>query len=267
MTEDYKAFVEKFKPKKTSDDCYTPPLVYEAVKDWACAEYGIDPASIIRPFYPGGDYQKEDYAGKVVVDNPPFSILMSICKWYQERGIKFFLFAEGRTILNKGRYDGISVILIGTSLTYENGAGIHTGFVTNMEEAKIRISGELSRLIGEAVKKNGLQKQKPPKYQYPPEVFTFSRDRCAKYLEKDLKIMPDECRSIRQLDAQKERAKTIYGNGFLLGKDAAERVAAAIKNADAAKMEMDAGKMETGEAATMVWALSERERALCSELK
>ena len=28
---DYEGFVEKFKPKKTTDDCYTPPAVYEAV--------------------------------------------------------------------------------------------------------------------------------------------------------------------------------------------------------------------------------------------
>ena len=26
---DYEGFVEKFKPKKTTDDCYTPPLVYD----------------------------------------------------------------------------------------------------------------------------------------------------------------------------------------------------------------------------------------------
>lgn len=26
--DDYEAFVEKFKPKKTTDDCYTPPHVY-----------------------------------------------------------------------------------------------------------------------------------------------------------------------------------------------------------------------------------------------
>lgn len=32
--EDYDGFVEKFKPKKTTDDCYTPPLVYEAIADW-----------------------------------------------------------------------------------------------------------------------------------------------------------------------------------------------------------------------------------------
>ena len=32
----YEEFVEKFKPKKTTDDCMTPPEIYEVVKDWAC---------------------------------------------------------------------------------------------------------------------------------------------------------------------------------------------------------------------------------------
>ena len=53
----YEEFVEKFKPKKTTDDCYTPSLVYEAVKDWACEQFNIDPGKIVRPFYPGGDYE------------------------------------------------------------------------------------------------------------------------------------------------------------------------------------------------------------------
>lgn len=49
---DYDGFVEKFKPKKTTDD-----------------------VPIVRPFYPGGDYENYDYPeGCVVVDNPPFSI-------------------------------------------------------------------------------------------------------------------------------------------------------------------------------------------------
>lgn len=58
---EYEAFVDKFKPKLTTDDCYTPPEVYEVVKNWACAKYGIDPAKIVRPFYPGGDYESFDY--------------------------------------------------------------------------------------------------------------------------------------------------------------------------------------------------------------
>ena len=30
---DYHAFVQKFKPKKTTDDCYTPDIVYNAVAE------------------------------------------------------------------------------------------------------------------------------------------------------------------------------------------------------------------------------------------
>lgn len=40
--EDYEGFIEKFKPKKTTDDCYTPPLVYEAIADWVANEYKLD---------------------------------------------------------------------------------------------------------------------------------------------------------------------------------------------------------------------------------
>ena len=48
--ENYDAFVEKFKPKKTTDDCYTPPLVYDAVADYVAERYGLDKANFVRPF-------------------------------------------------------------------------------------------------------------------------------------------------------------------------------------------------------------------------
>ena len=99
--ESYEEYVEKFKPKKTTDDCYTPPEVYEVIKDWVCRRYGTDPEKIIRPFWPGADYQSMEYPeGCVVVDNPPFSILSKICEYYLERGIPFFLFAPSLTCLN-----------------------------------------------------------------------------------------------------------------------------------------------------------------------
>lgn len=31
---EYEAFVDKFKPKKTTDDCYTPPDVYDTVGEF-----------------------------------------------------------------------------------------------------------------------------------------------------------------------------------------------------------------------------------------
>ena len=38
-TETYEEFVGKFKPKLTTDDCYTPENIYQAVKNWAIEEY------------------------------------------------------------------------------------------------------------------------------------------------------------------------------------------------------------------------------------
>lgn len=38
---DYDNFVKKFKPKKTTDDCFTPPEVFEAVKDWAVEKFSL----------------------------------------------------------------------------------------------------------------------------------------------------------------------------------------------------------------------------------
>lgn len=79
--EEYDEFLEKFEAKKTTDDCYTPDLVYDAVADWVSNEYGIDRKRFVRPFYPNGDYQKEKYpSGCAVVDNPPFSILTEILR-------------------------------------------------------------------------------------------------------------------------------------------------------------------------------------------
>ena len=34
----YEEFVEKFKPKLTTDDCYTPPTIYDIVADGAAVQ-------------------------------------------------------------------------------------------------------------------------------------------------------------------------------------------------------------------------------------
>ena len=71
LFEDYEGFVEKFKPKKTTDDCYTPPEIYEVVLGYVVDRYGVDPNRVVRPFWPGGDYEREEHsAGCCVVDNP-----------------------------------------------------------------------------------------------------------------------------------------------------------------------------------------------------
>lgn len=99
--EDYLEFLDKFKAKKTTDDCYTPAVVYEAVAKWVENEYKVSRKDFVRPFYPGGDYKAEKYPkGCIVVDNPPFSILAEILNFYKDNGVRFFLFAPTLTLFS-----------------------------------------------------------------------------------------------------------------------------------------------------------------------
>lgn len=34
-SKNFEEFVEKFKPKLTTDDCFTPPAIYDVVVEWA----------------------------------------------------------------------------------------------------------------------------------------------------------------------------------------------------------------------------------------
>lgn len=150
----YEEFVEKFKPKKTTDDCYTPPLVYETVKEWACEKYGISPDKIVRPFYPGGDYEHADYPdGCVVLDNPPFSILSKICEFYLDRNIPFFLFAPSLTALSgRSVVMRMNHVICAASIVYENGAVVRTSFVTSFGgDTVAQTEPELTRRINRAV--------------------------------------------------------------------------------------------------------------------
>ena len=131
--EDYDGFVEKFKPKKTTDDCYTPPEIYDVVADYVTERFGIDRADMVRPFYPGGDFESFAYPdGCCVVDNPPFSILQRIKRFYRDNGIKFFIFAPSLTAFSGALTTEFTHIICDANITYANGAVVRTAFVTNM---------------------------------------------------------------------------------------------------------------------------------------
>ena len=148
--ESYEEFVAKFKNSqpKTTDDCYTPEKVYEFVRDYFVERFGISEKRIVRPFYPGGDYENEDYTGAVVIDNPPFSILTKIVAFYQKRNIPFVMFCSfsGTTKMH-----GMLTYFKGCPITYENGANVATAFVTNIpSKYAIICDTNLIREIGRA---------------------------------------------------------------------------------------------------------------------
>ena len=255
---EYQAFVDKFKPKKTTDDCYTPPIVYEAVKNWAVGMYGIDPEKILRPFYPGGDYRGAEYpAGFAVVDNPPFSILNQIIDFYVAKDIPFFLFSPTLTGFNvfarEERKKRCCYLPCGAHITYENGAVVNTSFVTNMDEYALRIDPDLYEAVARADDENRRQKRRElPKYQYPMELLTGAAAYQLAQHGQRLTIRREECRFVRKLDAQ--NGKEIFGGGLLISRRAAaERAAAERATAE--------------RAAATVWQLSEREQRIIQALE
>ena len=238
MEEDagYTAFVDKFKPKRTTDDCETPPEVYDVVLGWVREEYGLDDAvPIVRPFWPGWDYERFDYPdGCVVVDNPPFSILSRIVRWYRERGIAFFLFAPALTMLSSAKGDrtrGTCAVAADADIEYGNGAVVRTSFLTSLEPGiAMRSAPELCRRIREEEKARHREKVgELPKYTYPDEVVTATMaNRYAKY-GVDWRVPVDDCAPVSALESQRAVGKTIYGSGLLLSPKAAAEKAAAEK--------------------------------------
>ena len=252
-SEEYSAFVDKFKPKLTTDDCYTPANVYAAVLKWAVNRYGLQDAEILRPFYPGGDYQAAAYpAGCVVIDNPPFSILSEICAWYDEHRVRYFLFCPGMTTfsINAGR---CNYLPCGNTIMFDNGADISISFLTNMGECKIELAPDLYAAVAEADTINRqAARAELPVYSYPDCVASVAINKLAKYGQA-LRIRAEDAVFVRALDAQKEQGKAIYGGGFLLSAPAAAEKAAAEKAA-------------AEKAAALRWSLSDRERTLIASL-
>lgn len=270
--EEYNDFLEKFEIKKTTDDCYTPDEVYEAVAEYVATKYNRPRDSFVRPFYPDGDYQNEYYpSGCVVVDNPPFSILNEILCFYVEHGIDFFLFAPTLTLFT-GRGLDICFLAVGIQITYENGAKVNTSFITSLEHGiRVKTEPELYEILEAANKiaENG-RSTELPSYDYPPEVVTAAGLSRLSVHGVQLEIASNECERISALDAMKNSGKAIFGGGFLVGENAAQRniEAQRLKEENKRKKEEERflGNAVIDNAGHIVWELSEREREIVKSL-
>ena len=240
---EYEEFVDKFKQKLTTDDCYTTKKVYDVVLNFVKENCKIEGLEILRPFYPGGDYENFNYPeNSVVVDNPPFSIISKIIRFYNERGIKYFLFAPHLTLFSSNQ--DYTSIIADASVIYENGANVKTAFISNLfGDKKIIGSPELYQKL-KAI--NDEKKANLPCYQYPHNVVTVSS--IAKIVSNGVYIEIDkkDVAYCRGLDHQKDFKKAIFGSGFLISEKAAAEKAVQ-KN-------------------IIYWELSEREKDIINKL-
>lgn len=250
--ESYEEFVEKFKPKKTTDDCYTPEDVYDVIRNYVIEKYDLQGHPVVRPFWPGGDYENFNYPENcVVIDNPPFSILAQILDFYAEKKIEFFLFAPQLTVMSSAG-PRCNIVITGNQIIYENKAVVATSFVTSLGNYKIDVDSTLYRKIQDVVEAEN-QKMKRLKYSYPAEVLTTTTIQKLAGQGVDLRIREEDCFFIRVLDTQRKQKKSLYGAGFLLSKNAtAEKKAAEKKAAEKDKV--------------IEWKLSDREREIIEKL-
>ena len=251
----YDAFLDKFEEKKTTDDCYTPKEVYQIVLEYVSKNYNLEGKEIIRPFFPGGDFESIDYPDNaVVIDNPPFSIIANITRFYTLQKIPFFLFAPHLTLF--GSDIECTHIVVGGTVTYENGAIVKTSFLSNMfGDAKVIGDAELLDRFKQLEEKN---KVRLPKYEYPSNVLTVSH--VAWIIERgiSIRINREHTKHCRGLQSQKVHNKAIFGSGFLLSDSAAAEKAAAEKAA--------AEKAAAEKDNVMIWELSPKELEIIKSL-
>lgn len=257
--EDYDGFVDKFEVKKTTDDCYTPEPVYSAVLEWAMRRYDLDGCLILRPFWPGADYRARDYAADdVVIDNPPFSQITQIVKWYMDHGIKFYLFCPGLTLV---LVEGVTYVITDSKITYANGAVVPTGFVTNLSpELIVDVAPELGDALDRVQPSDA---RTLPKYELPPNVMTAARLKGLAKLGVSLRIPAAEGVQIAALDEQRKSKKKLYGGGVLISDRVAETVQAL---SDAAQEAIMAERAASG-VANRIWTLSDREKQIISAME
>jgi hypothetical protein len=207
--DEYNEFEDKFKPKLTTDDCYTPTEVYDEVVKYVRNIVG-DAPEFVRPFYPNGNYQTFNYPKDcVVVDNPPFSIYAEIVRWYLAHDIKFFLFAPALTQVVANA--PVNYVVCMCDVIYENGALVKTSFTTNLlDDIVFTTAPNLKRAI-EAV--NGKAPADLPIYGYENVLTTAL---IGKISLVEFSAKRNEVQEISNLDALKEKGKSLFGRGWLL---------------------------------------------------
>ena len=228
---DYESFLAKFADNpKTTDDCFTPADVYEAVVKYVGTIIDLSDKVILRPFFPGGDYENAEYPENgVVIDNPPFSMFTNIVKFYTARDIPFFLFGNGMTIAIIYRF--CTAVIISEQITFENGAYINVNFASNLFGSKLITTAPL---LDQYLRECPSQKTKVnlPKYEYPTEFLHVADMQTICKGGIDFSVDRSEAIEIRSLDNY-PKSSLSYGPHLLITTEKAKAKAEAKAKAKA----------------------------------
>lgn len=264
---DYESYVAKFvEGPKTTDDTFTPRDIYEAVVEYVGTVVDLSDKQILRPFYPGGDYENAEYPDNgVVIDNPPFSLFMKIVRFYVARDIPFFLFGPGLTIASCCKY--CTAVIIGEGIRFENGAVVKCNFASNLYgDVIIKTAPYLDKLIKQCPSQP--QKANLPKYEYPDNVVSVSDMQTIAHVGGEYEVRRKEGIVIRDLDNHPGRG--LFGDHILTTNAKGEEKVRAKATARAAANQMalfnNARRQVDIETNTTRIQLSEREKRIVERL-
>ena len=228
-TATYEDFIDKFKSPKTTDDCYTPEKVYAAVLDFVQQHAKIEGKEVVRPFYPGGDFERFEYPENcVVIDNPPFSIMAKILRFYSLHKVPFFLFAPALTLFSAPELD-LTYIIAGASITYANGAVVATSFISNLfPDLKLWVCPEIVNILKKA---QADQAKSLKGFIYPDNLVTAATLQKLAHHNTSLKVRKASCFYVKDAAAAKAAGRSLFGGGYLLSTSAAAERAAAERAA------------------------------------
>ncbi len=262
-SQEYLDWLSKFETKKTTDDCYTPPAVYDVVVDYVHHHViNLDGLEIVRPFFPNGDYMdlSQYNENSIVIDNPPFSLSARIYKFYQEHNIKFFLFAPALTVISPMRHiHGITAVIAPHNITYENGAVVNTSFMTNlMPSIKVKTA---PILLEKLIKAENLLKAKLPKYDYPKNILMVNKLQKLCKAGIDFEMPSNESQYLSKLESQKDKGKALFGGGLIISDNKAKELQAKELQAK----ELQAKELQA-KGKFIIWNLSDSERQIIERL-
>ena len=231
---DYEGFLSKFTEKaKTTDDCYTPKDVYEAVVKYVGTITDLTGKVICRPFFPGGDYENAEYPDNcVVIDNPPFSLFTKICRFYTESGVPFFLFGPGLTILSCCKF--CTAVVVANQIKFDNGALVKCNFASNLYDDLIVTTAPLLDNLILACPSQQSPKELP-KFRYPIELLSTSQLQSLSRGGVLFEVKRSQARIVRNLDLF-PKSSGLYGDHLLIGTALARAKEAALARAKEAAL-------------------------------
>ena len=256
---DYESFLAKFADSpKTTDDCFTPQDVYQAVVDYVGTIIDMSDKVVLRPFFPGGDYENAEYPyNGIVIDNPPFSMFLPIVKFYTARKIPFFLFGPGMTIVWASKY--CTVLCINNNIVFENGAKVACNFASNLFGDTVAMTApRLSQAI--AACPSQIIKPKNAQYAYPDNMLCVSDLQAICKGGVDFAVSREETHMIDKMDLHPKKCN-IFGTRFLVSDDVVERKKKALEKSKEEQVK------EQAKAGTFVnIQLSDREQKIIDRL-